>query len=67
MSNITKIFIAIFIIVFIVGIVSASARHDEKVGEAVRLYEECVKKEYGMTVQYYHNIEGRYPVCNFNS
>lgn len=37
--------------------------HDNAIEKAAEKYEECVRKEYGLTPAYWYSEHGEYPTC----
>lgn len=57
------IFAFVLVAVVVVGVVVVSNKRDQKLMVAMDKYEECVKKEYGVSPQYWFEENGEYPVC----
>ncbi len=60
MNNFAWVMIAI---VALFGIMAWAEKHDRWVMEAAGQYEDCVRKEYGVSPAYWYAEHGEYPTC----
>lgn len=50
-------------IVAIFGIMAWSSAHNKWIEKAAGQYEDCVKREYGVSPSYWYQEHGEYPTC----